>query len=60
MESSHWLELLGPFASVTNLVLYDELIERVTLALKEGAVLPVLQNIIIMGPPAVEVDAGSY
>jgi len=50
MENSRWLELLGPFTSVTNLVLYDELAERVAPALKEGAVLPALQNIFIVGP----------
>ena len=50
MENSRWLELLGPFTSVTSLVLYDELAERVAPALKEGAVLPALQNISIVGP----------
>lgn len=56
MENTRWVELLHPFNSVTNLVLYNELAEYVLPALQKFTedrvmkVLPSLKNILIVGP----------
>ena len=56
IESTQWLELLSPFASVTNLVLFDGLVPLVAPALQELAgervteVLPMLQRLHLEGP----------
>jgi len=60
IESSQWLELLYPFASVKELVLSSRLVPLVAPALQELAggrvteVLPVLQNLHLEGPQWLE------
>jgi hypothetical protein len=55
MEPTQWLELLKPFTFVEDLVVSDELVEPVTLALQELAyenvmgLLPTLQNLFLTG-----------
>ena len=55
MESAQWLGLLRPFASVKDLVLFDDLIKLVAPALQQltgervSEVLPALQNLFLKG-----------
>jgi hypothetical protein len=57
VENSQWLELLNPFATVTNLYLSEQITPLVVSALQELAgervaeVLPTLQNIFLRGQP---------
>jgi hypothetical protein len=56
VENAQWLELLHPFASIKNLLLRNESIQHVPLALEQLAgervteALPALQNIALQGP----------
>jgi len=56
VENAQWVALLHPFTSIKDLILCDESIQRVALALEELAgerlteALPTLQNLFLSGP----------